>query len=100
MSREGRAAHAHRRARNDQREFTTVKPKPLPVGSDTTWVSSFIEQLEPGWFSADSSVALPIAGSHEERERMLRKASSMGLLQMQAYRENGTFIEYRWHLAS
>jgi hypothetical protein len=99
MSQAGRAAHYHNQARHSQRVFGTEKPKSQPVGSDTVWVPEFLASLgDIGQFSANSITALPLGDTREERERKLRKATSLGALHMTAHRENGVFVEYRWEL--
>lgn len=95
-----RAGHERAKAQHAQREFGAAKAKLQPVGTDTAWLSTFLSSCEGiGPFNLNSIIALQLGGDPQEREQKLRLASSMGLLRMSAYRENGVFIEYRWELA-
>ena len=100
MSREGRAAHARNQARHSQRSGGDVKRKLEPIGSDTLWLPEFLSSAQGiGAFSVNSLICLPLGETAEERELKLRKAASMGVLRMYAYRDSGQFVEYRWELA-
>lgn len=99
MSAAGRAAHSHNQARHSQRSGGDVKRKLLPVGSDTKWLPQLLQDaIDLEYLTLDCAVVLPLGETPEERELALRKASSLGAMKMEAYRENGVFIEYRWYL--
>lgn len=100
MSQAGRKAHDIHKAQHAQREIGQEKPKLAPVGSDTTWIPEFLSAAKGiDWFNADSIICIGLGHTHQDRENALRKASAMGVLRMTAHRENGVFVEYRWHLA-
>lgn len=99
MSAAGRAAHGRNKARHAQREFGHTKPKLQPVGSDTAWLSAWLEGLSLGdVFNVNSPVVLGLHEDSAELELMLRKASQLGVLSMTAHRENGVFVEFRWRV--
>lgn len=93
-----RATHYRNKARHDQREFGEVKPRLLNRDDSTAWRGAYIATLSNDMpaFNADSPIAAPLGATTEDRVVRLRELSKIGVLRMSAYRENGTFIEYRW----
>ena len=93
-----RASHYRAEARHSQRNGVP-KAKLKPVGTDTIWVSGWLDEIQgAGPFGVDSVLALPLGSTPRERELKLRQASALGVLQMSALRVAGVFIKYVWEL--
>lgn len=92
-------------ARHAQRQYPQTKPKPLPTGSNTAWMSEFIPRLEglTTPLTTESLLVLPLGKSAAEREQRLRQLSKMGILHMTGARKPSetdpkvyVFSHYEW----
>lgn len=97
-----RAVHYRNKARHDQREFATPKPKSVSQEESTKWMGEFISSIQgiTTSFGADSMIALQLGGTTEDRVLKLRALSKLGVLHMSAYKVDGKFVEYRWELTA
>jgi hypothetical protein len=66
----------------------------------TAWVGPFISSLEglATHLTVDSMIVMQLGDTPRERELKLRELCKLGVLTMDAYREDGQFVEYRWTL--
>lgn len=88
-------------ARHAQRQGSQPKPKLLPVGSNTTWISDFVQMLEglTSPLTLKSSLVLPLGETAQEREQKLRDLCRRGTLKMhRVSKADGSFDHYEWRV--
>lgn len=76
-------------AQHAQRQYPQTKPKSLPTGSNTAWMTEFIPHLEglTTPLTTESLLVLPLGATAHEREERLRQLTRMGVLNMRAVRK-------------
>lgn len=96
-----RASFYRSKSKHAQRSFGEVKKTLQPKGTDTAWITEFISSIQglTGSFGIDSTIAMQLGATPEERMVKLRQACRLVVLHMTVVRdEAGAFVEYRWTL--